>query len=372
LAVVVSGCGAAAVSPSPSPTPTPSPTPVPTPEPVITPVGTFALDAGPNVSDVAAPTSGILFPWYEANIAFRHPIAVMIDDAWGARPQAGLSEADIVYQAPAEGGVPRYMLLFQTRIPESIGPVRSTRLYYVAWAEEWKALYVHMLGAPNAIARLAQIDKKDIYDANVIRWGRYMRRVNWKVSPHNLYTTGANMLALAGKVGATAPVSKSPFVFIDDLPPAERGSGGTLVVPYSGNKITYRYDSVTNTYPRAVTGQNPQLDENNKQPIAPRNVVVLFQKTGYLPVLPGQANKGRLEIIFLGSGKAAVYNNGLAIDAIWSKATESSPTLLTYASGPDKGQPVPMVRGQIFIQVVPTGTKVTWTPVAAPSASPSP
>ncbi len=372
MAVVVSGCGGAAASPSPSPTSTPSPTPVPTPEPVVTPVGTVALDPGPDYSDVASPSSGTLFPWYEAETAFRHPIAVMIDDAWGARPQSGLSQADIVYQAPAEGGVPRYMALFQTQIPAWIGPIRSTRLYYVAWAEEWQAMYVHMLGAPNALARLAQIDKQYVYNAEALKsWG-YLQRVNYHVSPHNLYTTGPNLLAWAAKLGATAPFSRSPFTFAEDLPAADRGPGGTLVVPYSSNKVVYRYDAATNTYPRAVSGQDPQIDYGNKQPIAPRNVIVLFQKTGFLPVTPGQANKGRLEIDFLGSGQAAVYNNGLAIEAVWSKATESSPTLLTYASGPNKGEPVPMVRGQIFIQVVPTGTKVSWSPAAAPSASPSP
>jgi hypothetical protein len=363
LALTASGCGGTVSSATASATATavPSPTPSPTPTPMPLP-GTIAPDAGPDHSDVEAPTSGVLYPWYESPIATAHPIAVMIDDAAGARPQSGLSQADVVYQAPAEGGVARYMAVFATQLPDSIGPIRSSRLYFVAWAEEWNALYVHFWGAPNAMNRLAQIHGKDIYDADGLKWEtRYMRRVDYKVAPHNLYSSGAQLQSLAARLGATAPSRESPFTF-GDLPAAERGTGGTLVIPYHANTITYRYDPSTNAYPRSVTGQDPQVDYGNEQPIAPRNVVLLYQKTGLLPVEVGQAVKGRLEIAYLGSGKATVYNNGQVVDAIWSKATENSPTLLAYAGGPNEGQPVPFARGQTFIQVVPTGTKVTWTP----------
>ncbi len=363
LALTASGCGAAAPSATATASPTASPSPSPTPTPMPLP-GTIAPDAGPDYSNVEAPTTGILYPWYESYVATVHPIAVMIDDAAGARPQSGLSQADVVYQAPAEGGIPRYMAVFATQLPEWIGPIRSCRMYFVAWAEEWNALYVHLWGAPNAMNRLVQINGKDIYDADGLKWeSRYMLRVNYKVSPHNLYSSGAQLQALAVRLGATAPFTESPFTF-GDLPADERATGGTLVVPYHANTITYRYDPSANAYSRSVTGQNPQVDYGNNQPITPRNVVVLYQETGLLPVEVGQAFKGRLEIGYLGSGKATVYNNGHVVDAIWSKATESSPTLLTYAGGPNQGRPVPLARGQTFIQVVPTGTKVTWTPMA--------
>jgi len=83
------------------------------------------------------PHRWVWLPASEAELATRKPIAVMIDDLAAARPQSGLSMANIVYQAPAEGGIPRYMALFQTQAPAAIGPIRSARLYFVAWAEEW-------------------------------------------------------------------------------------------------------------------------------------------------------------------------------------------------------------------------------------------
>ncbi len=333
----------------------------------------MAPDAPPNWSDVAATTNGVLLPWYDAALATRHPIAVMIDDQSAARPQSGLSQADIVYQAPAEGGIPRYMAIFQTQLPDAIGPIRSSRMYYVAWAEEWRAMYVHMWGAPNAMARLAQIHGKYIYNADGLHWSsKYMTRVTYKVAPHNLYSTGGKLLSLARVLGATAPFTKSPFAFGDQLPEADRPSGGTIMIPYHGNTISYAYDPATNTYPRGVSGQPQQTDYGNGRRIAPSNVVVLYQVTGLLPVEVGQANKHRLEIQYLGTGKAMVFCNGQAIEARWSKKAESSPTYLTYAKGPMAGQPVQLVRGQIFIQVVPTDMAVKWTVATAPTAPASP
>src|ERR1700690_2344760 len=133
----------------PSASPTLTPTPTPTPAPM-----------------VAATTDGVWLPASQAALATRHPFAVMIDDQALARPQSGLASADIVWQAPAEGGIPRYMAIFQTTDAPAIGPVRSSRLYFVAWASEWKAMYVHVGGAPNALAFLHQNTGKLIYDAD--------------------------------------------------------------------------------------------------------------------------------------------------------------------------------------------------------------
>ena len=85
--------------------------------------------------------------------AAHHPIAVMIDDHRGARPQSGFNSAAIVFQAPAEGGIPRYMLVFQDKIPAGVGPIRSARQYYIEWASEWRAMYVHFGGSPRKVLR---------------------------------------------------------------------------------------------------------------------------------------------------------------------------------------------------------------------------
>jgi hypothetical protein len=107
----------ATVAPTSGPTATPAVSPGPTtPLPSPTPA--------PPSSLVRAPLTGLLVTPAAAR---RHPIAVMIDDHLGARPQSGFNSAAIVWQAPAEGGIPRYMLVFQDTIPKAVGPIRSAR-----------------------------------------------------------------------------------------------------------------------------------------------------------------------------------------------------------------------------------------------------
>ena len=157
-------------SPSPSPTSTPTPTPVPTPTPTPTPVL------------VPAPLTGRLVTERDAA---QHPIAVMIDDAPAARPQSGFNAASVVWQAPAEGGIPRYMVIFQDTVPAEVGPVRSARYYYIGWAAEWNAVYGHVGGSPQAMATLrAKGSGQLVYNADEFRWGgTYYRRISDALRP---------------------------------------------------------------------------------------------------------------------------------------------------------------------------------------------
>ena len=145
-------------------------------------------------------------------MAARHPIAVMIDDLGPARPQSGFTSASIVWQAPAEGGIPRYMLMFADQVPGNVGPVRSSRYYFIAWAAEWKAAYAHAGGSPQALTTLRlQGQGQLVYNVDQFRFGPpYFVRVTNRFAPHNLYTTGKELLKLAAKVGATAPAGPPP------------------------------------------------------------------------------------------------------------------------------------------------------------------
>ncbi len=352
--VAVVSPSATAASASPTATTPPTASPVPTPSPTPTP------------PPVAATTDGVWLPASQAALATRHPFAVMIDDQAQARPQSGLASANIVWQAPAEGGIPRYMAIFQTTDAPAIGPVRSSRLYFVAWATEWKAMYVHVGGAPNALAYLHANAGKTIYDADEFRWGGaagYLWRITTRFAPHNVYTSTAKMDLLETRLKATAPQTASPYTFKDDALPSQRPVSGSIVVPYLANRISYTYDPATNHYRRAVTGAKVQVDAGTNQPVAPANVVVLMMSVGPLVNAPGAGTnqeKHRLELGYVGHGNALVFNDGRVVKAIWSKASMTAPTLLKYASGPQAGQPVPLVRGQIFFQVVATGTAITY------------
>ena len=172
-----------------------------------------------------------------------------------------------MWQAPAEGGIPRYMAIFQTTDAPAIGPVRSSRLYFVAWATEWKAMYVHVGGAPNALAYLQANSGKTIYNADEFRWGGsagYLWRITTRFAPHNVYTSTVKMDQLETRLKATAPQTTSPYTFKDDALPSQRPVSGSIVVPYLANRISYTYDPATNRYRRAVTGAKVQVDAGHQ------------------------------------------------------------------------------------------------------------
>ena len=351
-------------TPSPTPDPTTPPTPVPTPEP--TPV--------PTPTPVAGVLNGTWLPADQASRATRHPIAVMIDDQAAARPQSGLADADVFYQALAEGGIPRYMAVFQVGDPKAVGPVRSARRYYVAWAKEWRALYAHAGGAPNALAAIRAANRRSLWDADQFRYSTTLYRIRERFAPHNVFSTGKKLRALGKRLGATAPFTDPAWTFKEPADLAERPVGGSIVVPYRANRITYRYDRENDRYIRGVTGAKTQRDWTTKKVVAPANVVVLYMGTAPLrntSSSPHNERKHRIDIDYLGTGKALVFNDGKLTKAIWSKKNELAPTRFLYASGPKKGEPIPLVRGQIAIQVVPRSTNVSWK-LGKPAAPPAP
>jgi hypothetical protein len=258
---------------------------------------------------------------------------------------------------------------------EPSGPIRSSRLYYVGWAAEWRALFAHVGGSPNSLLYLRQVDKRLIYNADGFRWGGttgYMVRIRERFAPHNVYTDSGLLFRLAERLGARAPIDRPAWTFTDDVPLEARPEGGSVRIPYLANRVDLRYDRATNRYLRSVSGEEQAIDTANGQPVAPRNVIVQFVRVGRLQNAAGQGTnlaKGRLEMGYIGSGRAIVMRNGEVVQATWSKASDAEPTLFRYAGGPRKGEPVPLVRGQIFIHVVPNGTKVVVRPGEVPGES---
>jgi hypothetical protein len=334
---------------SPSPSPTPLPTPVTVPAPL---------------------TGRLVAP----DVAARHPIAVMIDDLGPARPQSGLSSASVVWQAPAEGGIPRYMAIFQENLPGTIGPVRSSRYYYIAWAAEWRALYAHSGGSPQALQTLrAKGSGQYVFNGDEFRYSGTFHRVFTRAAPHNLYTSGAKLRALAARLGATDKLASPVWQFASDAPLDARPYGGTITVGYPYNVIRYTYDRTTNTYLRSVSGEPRETDAGTGIRIAPKNVIVMRMVFG--PLNDGHPGAPRLEANVVGSGTAWISTNGRTIRGTWKKAGITKPTRFFDASG----NQVTLTVGQTFIQVLTTSTSLypatfrpgSDQPPATPAASAS-
>ena len=289
------------------------------------------------------------------DVAARRPIAVMIDDLRAARPQSGFNAASVVWQAPAEGGIPRYMLIFQDQEPGSVGPVRSARYYYIAWAAEWRAVYAHVGGSPQAMATLAsQGQGQLVYNADEFRWGGiFFHRIKERASPHNAYTDGNLLRKMATRIGAHDELQPAAWQFAPDAALETRPYGGLIRVVYPANTITYRYDRATNTYPRTVTGEPAQTDAATGRRVAPSNVMVMLMS--FAPLNDGHPNKHRLEAKVVGSGKAWISTDGRTTQGTWKKASLTAPTQFFDAAG----NPVTLTVGQTFIQVMPLGSAIT-------------
>ncbi|MEX2010827.1 MAG: DUF3048 domain-containing protein [Chloroflexota bacterium] len=307
-----------------------------------------------------------------AELAHRYPIAVMIDDSPAARQQAGLSVASIVWQAPAEGNIPRYMAIFQSGTPPRIGPVRSARLYFVRWAAEWKAVYLHAGGPPPLRAFLAGRQSL-VLDVN----GRATSRVGFRAAPHNLYTDGLRIRRFAEQALPTSKLAYDPSEpgrlqpFRDAAPESERGPDrGTIGVTYTSGKVSYRYDRASNTWLRSVDGreQHDALATANRgngtigtgPRIAPTTVVVMVVPIRRSKTIEGPA-LGRLEADSIGTNTAWVFADGRVTKGKWRKASPTDRTRFFDAGGREIAFP----RGQIFVQVVPTASAATFSVEAA-------
>ena len=358
LILSLAGCQASAVttaspstspstSPRPTASPTPTATPTPTPEPTPTPTPT-----PPPVTGIALLDGMAVDPAR----AQRLPLAIMIDDNVVARPQHGFNAASIVYQAPADGGEDRYMLVFQENDAAKIGPVRSGRPYFVRWAAEYRAAFGHYGGDEKTRAYLPTIHGKLIYDVDALAGaGAAYKRDSSRKAPHNAYTNSDSYRSVAERRGAPRTIVSGlgSRLFADDLPADQRPTSGSINVPYNRGASSYTYDHATNSYLRSIAGK-AHTDPLDGKRVTARDVVVLFMRQSVDP--ESEPGYRRPVLDQIGTGRAIVFRDGKAFDGKWIKTSVGDLTRFYDSSGKE----ISLVRGRIFIQVVATGTKVTW------------
>jgi hypothetical protein len=265
LLVVVAACAPAQPSPSAPPaavatTAQPSGTPeatstavTPSPSP-LGPIFSFdpnaSPDPGPTIGPGVdfAPLDGVAA---KADIRARLPVAVTIDDNVQARPQYGFNSASIVYQAPADGGETRYMMVFQEQDAQRIEPVRSGRPYFVNWASEYRSAFAHYGGDAKTLLYLPQLDGKVLYNVDAIYGsGSAFHRDKTRVAPHNGVTSSTAVRKKAISDGAPKDIPSDVGVrpFADDMPADQRPANGSIKVPYNRGATSYTYDKANNRY----------------------------------------------------------------------------------------------------------------------------
>jgi Protein of unknown function (DUF3048) N-terminal domain/Protein of unknown function (DUF3048) C-terminal domain len=354
IALIVTACGPSPTSPLPvpvaevEPTPTPSPRSSPTAAPSPTP------SVAPTATPIALPdTADLTGVPIDAAHAHRLPLAVMLDDARAARPQAGFNGASIVYQALADGYESRYLLIFGEGESSKIGPVRSARFYLVQWASEVGAAFAHYGGDARTLKYLRNTPLAATSVDGMTRGNSAFRRTKDRRAPHNAYTSTSKLRSVAHKLGAPTglDVAYHRRPFIDPSPVEARAKSQSIRVPYKTSVITYAYDRASNSYRRSVNG-DAQIDQADGKRVTTTNIVVLFQKFRIDTKI--ERGHSRPDITTIGKGRALVFREGHVIEGTWSKAGDADPTLILDADGKE----IPLVRGRTFIQVVPPKTAI--------------
>ncbi len=290
---------------------------------------------------------GVKIPIDRANF---FPVAVQIENLITIRPQAGLSSANLVYEALAEGGITRFLAIFASgdRI-EKIGPVRSARPYFLDWTAEYEAIYAHCGGSPQA---LSDIGTYNIMSINQIGGdhGYYWRDDN-RPRPHNLYTSSELLARALRDKGADEEGDYDSWLFKDEAKESTRPTEEkTIKIDFStySYEVEYVYDRNDNVYLRSQAGE-AHLDELTEKQISPKNVVVQYIETRL-------ADELRLSMETVGEGEALVFMDGQVTEAKWEKQSRESRTRFYDLNDKE----IRFNAGSTWIEVVPTDREVEY------------
>jgi len=310
-----------------------------------------------------APLTGLPDP---GNAASQRPLlSAKIENTPEARPQTGLDAADVVYEQVAEGGITRFIALFNSNIPDTLGPIRSTRAMDADVIWPLGGVFAYSGGIPQSVALIQNstanaVDETAAGDAMFrAKCGTVPNPAQCR-APHNLFGRGP---ALVAKGGKPVPV---PALF-QYLTAGEAFNGNPVanftVDFITGYRPTYTWDAASKTWLRSY-GLFPFKAASDQQ-IAPANVIV--QLVGCCVPSPEAGSN-----VVVGSGTALIFSDGKVVQGTWSRPTRDQ---ITQFLDPN-GQPVKLTPGKTWVEFLPTppfglGTEITPGPPAPPTTVPT-
>jgi len=276
--------------------------------------------------------------------------AVMVENIVAARPQSGLSSAGVVFEALAEGGITRFVALFQSNDSTSIGPVRSARPYYISWILGFDAAYAHVGGSAEALSDITAWNVKNMDEfANASAFDR----VSSKVAPHNVYTSTAQLNKLETAKGYTT--SHFTSWKRKTAAPLKVPTASTINLSMSSSDYndSYTYNPTTNDYSR-FNGGAPQIDANTNQQIKVPDVVAIVVQESRGPLDATNAYYSEYQTV--GSGVADIFQDGGVTVGQWTKTSNTSQIQFTETNG----QAIALNPGEAWITAVTSASAVTY------------
>lgn len=338
------------------------------------------------------PLNGKLYTESEKALwSTRRPILTMLENSVEARPQSGLSSADIVYEAVAEGGITRFMGVFYCGAQSEtarVAPVRSARIYFVNIAAEYNTpVYMHVGGG-----NCSRDEASGQCTSNKKAWAlEELQKLGWRKAggndfdtisdtgypvlfrDYNRLGTDKTIATEHTMVGSLAAAWKQAQKrgFDSNMPngstwlagfiPWKNGSAelkGTAATDikydfwknYSDFAVEWKYDSATKEYQRNQAGA-PHIDLENKKQITATNVVIQFAKEEG----PLDEHKHMFYTV-IGQGTGFIFRNGQATETTWKKATQTGRTVFSDKSGKE----IVFTPGVVWVSILPIGNIVTY------------
>jgi len=314
----------------------------------------------------------------KANWEKRRPLGVMIENHKDARPQSGLSSADVVYEAVAEGGITRFLAIYYCKDAPFIGPVRSARIYFIQMLEEYgnNPLYAHVGGAntpgpADALGEIKDLGWNYYNDLNQFAvpfpyYWRDFERLPGVANEHTVYSTTSKLWQYAAakreltNVDSDGVAWDKNFIswkFVDDVKLEDRGQAKKISFGFwnsfaSDFSVDWIYNKSSNSYVRNTGGQ-PNIDKNTGKSLEAKNIVIIFASER--PANDGYEG-GHILYKLNGEGESLIFQNGKTIKATWSKEDDESRMKFTD----ENGKEISFVRGQVFVEILPIGNKVSY------------
>ena len=282
------------------------------------------------------------------------PYAVMINNISVARPlQSGLQDAYIMYEIIVEGGITRYLALFMDQNTERIGSIRSARHYFLDYALENDAIYVHHGQSPQAQSDFSTLNiDRIVVDNSKTGWRDKSLKVS---SEHTLFTSIAKLNSGLGKLRTTRNNDLLLNYSVDEIDMASLNGASVAnnidIVYSNSSKTSYTYDEENGYYLRSVNG-TAHTDYVTKSQYHFKNIITYQVKN---TTLNDGENKGRQNIENIGSGTGYFISGGYSVPIKWVKESRSSQTKYYYTNGDE----LKVNDGNTFIQIQPVGQQLS-------------
>ena len=296
------------------------------------------------------------------------PFAVMINNHHNAWPQCGIQDAYLVYEIIAEGGITRMFALYKDAPTEKIGSIRSARHYFIDYAEENDAIYVHWGGSPQAYSRIRNSDIDDV-DGMALEGSVFFRdRTLNRDYEHTGFTSMTNLKEYAEEMEFNRDTTKDLLlkysvdeVNVDKMPGAQSAYGIEIVYSYY-HTTSYEYDETRKVYLRTMS-EEPNVDLETGEQYTAKNIIV-YSLSNY--TLNDGSGTGRQELDNIGSGDGFYITNGYAVPITWEKTAHDEQTIYRF----ENGERLTVNDGNTFIQIYPASTgELTISPKAADPAT---